>query len=69
MVEKAKERTASVMKQGTYFGHWKAGHLDNITGVHTVLANMPHLSGCSPERLQHGVNTLIPKEAGNFKVG
>ena len=57
------------MSMGTHFGHWKAGHLDDeIAKVHTALANVSYLSGYSPKRWQRGVNTLIPKEAGNFRV-
>ena len=67
---KAKERTSSAMRHGTHFGHWKAGHLDDtIADIHTSLANIPYLTGYSPTRWQNGVNTLIPKEAGNFRVG
>ena len=36
---KAKERTSSAMSNGTHFGHWKAGHLDEkIATVHTSFA-------------------------------
>ena len=58
------------MKHRTHFGHWKAGHLDDtIADIHTSLANIPYLTGYFPIRWQNGVNTLIPKEAGNFRVG
>ena len=57
------------MKKCTHFGHWKIGHIDNeIADVHTALANVPFLSGYSPQRWQHGVNTLTPKEHGNYRV-
>ena len=64
-----KERKTLAMHRGTHFGHWKAGHLDNnIAEVHTSLVNIRCISGYSPERWCHGVNTLIPKGAGNFRV-
>lgn len=67
---KAKQRTSLDMKQGTHFRHWNAGHLDDtIAGVDTSLANIPDLTGYSPLWWQNGVNKLIPKEAGNFKMG
>ena len=67
--KKAVERTSSAMKHGTHFGHWKAGYLDNdIAKAHTALANVAFLSGYSPQRWKFGVNSLIPKEAGNYNI-
>ena len=66
---KAKERTSSASKFGTHFGHWKVGYLDDdIATVHTRFANIPFMTGYSPQRWQHGINSLIPKEKGNYRI-
>ena len=66
---KTNERIASAMSEGTHYGHWKAGHLDvSIATVHTFFANIPFQSGYTPARWKYGVNSLIPKEAGNYRV-
>ena len=66
---KTKERTSSAMRECKHFRHWEAKHLDeNIAKVHTTLANIPYLSGYSSTMWQNGVNTLIPKETGSYRV-
>ena len=65
----SKERTSSAMKHGTHFGHWKVGYIDDeIAEVHTGLANIPFMTGYSPERWKFGINTLITKEHGNHRI-
>ena len=50
-------------------GHWKRGSLDpSINWVNTSLANIPFLSGYSPKRCQHGINVMIEKAKGNYRV-
>ena len=67
--KKAKERTSSAMREGTHFGHWKVGYLDDeIAEAHTGLANVPFMSGYSPQRWQFGINSLLTKEHGNFRI-
>ena len=67
--KKAKERTSSAMQMGTHFGHWKVGHTDDeIAGIHTGFANIPFLTGYSPKRWQFGINSLLTKEHGNFRI-
>ena len=67
--KKATERTSSSMRIGTHFGHWKAGYChDDIAVIHTALANIPFTSGYSPRRWQFGVNSILTKEPGNFKI-
>ena len=67
--KKTKERISSAMVAGTHYGHWKAGFMDDsIAAVHTGFANVAYLSGYSPSRWQYGVNSLIPKEEGNYNI-
>ena len=39
-----------------------------IATVHTSFANILYLTGYSPLRWQYGINAIIPKEEGNFRV-
>ena len=65
----AKESTSSAMKNGTHFGHWKVGYQDDeIAAVHTGLVNIPFMTGYSPKRWQFGVNSLLTKERGNYRI-
>ena len=67
--KKTKERISSAMVEGTHYGHWKAGYMDDdIAAIHTGFANVAYLSGYSPNRWQYGVNSLIPKEEGNYNI-
>jgi len=67
--KRATEGTSSAMKFETHFVHWKAGYAnDKIVAVHTGLANVPFMAGCSPTRWQFGVSSLLTKEHGNFQI-
>ena len=67
--KKAKERTSSAMQLGTHFGHWKVGYTDDeIAGIHTEFVNIPFITGYYPKRWQVGINSLLTKEHGNFRI-
>lgn len=43
MSARSKKRTLSAIRDGTYVGHWKVGHIyGGIAKVHTALANVPY---------------------------
>ena len=63
------ERVSSAGKEGTHFGHWKVGYMDDdIADIHTAFANIPYMTGYSPNRWQYGINSIIPKEHGNYRI-
>ena len=67
--EKVKERTSSSMRSGTHFGQWIAGYRDEKRAtMHTILSNIPYMSGYSPKRWRYGTNAIIPKEKGNYII-
>ena len=58
----ARERTAPG-HSGLHPAHWKASSQDPyLASMDASWANYPLLSGYSPERWRHGVDTLIPKK-------
>ena len=63
------EGISSAMKEGTHYGHWKVGYMDDeIADVHVGFANVPFLSGYTPNRWKYGINSIIPKEHGNYRI-
>ena len=65
---KVKEKISS-SPTGLHVGHWKCGSLDNtINWVNASMANIPYLSGYSPSRWQQGINVMIEKKKGNYRV-
>ena len=60
-----KEKVSSAARMGTHMGHWKAGYKNSyIAEGHTAMANIPYLSGYSPQRWQYGINVMIEKRKG-----
>ena len=65
---KVKERTSS-SPSGLHVGHWKCASADeNLNWLNTSMANIPFLSGYSPRRWQNGINVMLEKKKGNFRV-
>ena len=63
-----KERISSSPSK-LHMGHCKSGILDlSINWFNTSLANIPFLSGYSPKRWQHGINVMIKKVKGDYRV-
>ena len=63
-----KERTSS-SPSGLHVGHWKCGSLNPmINWLNTSMANIPFMSGYSPKRWKQGINVMIEKSKGNFRV-
>ena len=64
----AKERIAPG-HSGLHPAHWKASCQDPyLASMDAAWANYPMVSGYSPERWRHGVDTLIPKKIGSESV-
>ena len=65
---KSKERTSSG-SDFLHFGHFKAGCTnDLIANFEATMANIPLLSGYSPQRWRRAVDCMLLKQAGNFRV-
>ncbi len=66
---KSKEKTSSCSKYGLHFGHYIALiHDDDLTDFHTQMIDITLMTGYSPTRWCIGLNVMIPKKTGNYKV-
>jgi hypothetical protein len=66
---KSKERTSSG-RSGIHFGHFKAGALHTgIARFDATMANIPYQTGYAPSLWQHGINTILLKTKGDYRVG
>ena len=66
--KRAKERTSSG-RSGVHFGHFMAGA--KHTGIVTfdaTMAQIPYQTGYSPKIWQHGVNVMLVKKKGDYRV-
>lgn len=55
--------------KGKYIGHWNVGYLNNwIVTVYNALSSVTYLTGYSSNLWQYGINIIIPKETGKFRV-
>ena len=66
--KRAKERTSSG-RSGVHFGHFMAGA--KHTGIATfdaTMAQIPYQTGYSPKIWQHGVNVMLVKKKGDYRV-
>ena len=65
---KAKERTASG-RSGITFAHFKAGADDDqIAAFETIMTSIPYETGISPRRWQQGIDVMLEKKKGNYRV-
>ena len=65
---KAREATASGPSR-LHFGHFIANaHNKKISLFDSVMAAIPHATGLSPRRWQHGIDCELEKKAGNTRV-
>ena len=66
--KKALEATASG-KSEIHFGHFKAGSQHaKIAALETMMSGIPWITGYSPIRWRVGVDIMIEKKPGNYKV-
>ena len=65
---KAREATASGPSR-LHFGHFIANaHDEKISLFDSIMAAIPHATGMSPRRWQHGIDCELEKKAGNTRV-
>jgi hypothetical protein len=66
--QRARERTSSG-PSGLHFGHYISGTKDmELAEFHRTMAHIPYLSGYSPVRWQKGIDVMLEKKKGNFRV-
>ena len=65
---KAKEWTPLGIS-GINFAHFKAGTMDPVVAeFEAIMTSVPYETGISPRRWQQGVNVMLEKQKGNFRV-
>ena len=65
---KAKERTSSG-PSGITFAHFKAGLRDQVVSEFEArMTSIPYETGISPDRWQQGINVMLEKQKGNYRV-
>ena len=63
-----REETSS-SKSGIHFGHYKARCADvQLAAIDAAMARIPFVTSYSPTRWQEGLNVMIEKKAGNYRV-
>ena len=66
--QQAREFTASGFS-GIRFSHFKASAINQfVSDFEAAMTNIPFATGISPARWQTGVNVMIEKKPGNFRV-
>jgi len=65
----SKERTSSCSKYNLHFGHYIAiAHDENLSTLHTQMVDITIMTGYSPMRWRVGLNVMIPKKLGDYRV-
>jgi len=67
--QNSKERTSSCSKYNLHFGHYIAiAHDELLSTLHTQLVDITLMSGYSPSCWRVGLNVMIPKKVGDYRV-